>query len=68
MKKMWFFICHSTSLKAVFDSYEKANTFKKIWLHEAIEEEWCMEEGVDWDLYEIVMNPKSTEEFYSQNK
>lgn len=67
MKTMWIFICCSTNLKACFDSYEKVEAFKKMWFHEAVENDWGMEEDEDWCIHKIIMNPENVKEFYLQN-
>ena len=67
MKKMWLFICCSSGTKAVFLTYEEAMKFCKKWLHYAIDSDWCYEEGEDWCLHEVGVEPKTVEEFYEGN-
>lgn len=66
MKTMWIFFDPNSNIKAVFDSYEKVESFKKQWLHTAIDCDWSIKEGEDWDIYEIPFNPKNVNEFYGE--
>ena len=67
MKKMWIFVDYIFNTKAVFDSYEKLESFRKHWLYAAIYfYDWDIEKGKGWDAYEITLNPKNLNEFYEE--